>query len=874
MTNFRDFKYPHLILILLLINIALVVWSCSGRDNSKFSNPTVPLDSKDESNLNTNQLPILASSVENNQVKAGTGVLGLFEVHLDPDRESAEVAAIRTGSAIGDPHNVDITSFMQGSLGKNCFSISSVDYSEDEILSVKFRVSHPFDKPVNDPLADSDRLDLHVFDLMAIVIMPDDEEGMTSFPDTLASLFTNGGVSTLSSDNSGFWAFEEWDGYTSDFDTQIDRIFPTEASIHPYKILSYDPSDGNVNAYSQNGFDDIRNPSGHNVFAQGSQFETTFDFNVAPGNSVSFIMALTAAYGQSSKGKGLAAGQRANPRYFLPEFNRKNAWKVNVEIPFETDLLDSNDPLSSTVLVVKVWDWQHSEGYLMDDIDPLTDRLDALRSPGKVAFCTAEIPSVSELDTVTTCISGEGFDSDPLVYQITINNDLDADEGGYFGLVGVIDEMHGQTITGYGVERDGITAFDVSSFTTYAPFTVDVVDREAEGFNLNMSMSNPGGQDNGNSGIAPDTSDGKSIATKGDNVYVVYSAFNAPGGDGWDVYFQRSADRGETWNPSVRVNQSVVEDQISPSILLEPASGELYVAYTDESGLGNDTYQSDVLLINIDENGKVIGTPIILNSSRLGEQFQATMGVGEFGELIVAWQNGGINGGIGYTQSDGISVGRQKLISPARSGTSPLQDPLIIVDGNPQSPFKGTKYLIYRQEELQSPDIMCAVYDELTSQFGEGVSVSNEWNGLAYDHNAAIDKNGRLYVSYIEEKSGIKSMKMARSINEGQYWAHTGAIGKSLDGKDPQSPTLVVRPDNNFIFLFWSDLVEGDRNIYAVRSLDGQHFSRVFLLNRDSGMNDQDFPSVAVNADGDMFVIWRDMRDHVSGEMYFSRGRS
>lgn len=874
MTNFRDFKYPYLILVLLLINIVLVVWSCSGRNNSNFGDPTVPSGSIYENNPN-NQLPVLVSSVESNQVKAGTGVLGLFSVHLDPDRESAEVSAIRSGNMIGDPHNVDITNFMQGSLGNSCFGISSVEYSEDEILSVNFKVSHPFDMPQNDPLTISDRLDLHVFDLMAIVLMPESVEGMTSFPDTSASLSTGGGVSTLSSDNSGFWAFEEWDGFTSDFDEQLDRIFPTEASIHPYKILSFDPSEGNVNAYSQNGFDDIRNPSGHNVFAQGSRFETTFDFSVAPGNSVDFMMALTAAYGQSSKGKGLEIGKRGNPRYFLPEFNRKNAWKVEVEIPPDTDLLDSNDLSSSTILVVKVWDWQQSKGYIMDDIDPLTDRLDALRLPSKVAFCTAEIPGVNELDTVASSISGEGNDDNPLAYQITVNNDLGAEEGAYFGLVGVVDEMHGQSITGYGVERDGITAFDVSSFITYAPFVVEVIEREAEGFNLNLSMSNPDGQDSGNSGIVPDANDRNSMATDRDNVFVVFSAYNAFGGNRWDVYFQRSTDKGNTWDPAVRVNQSVLEDQSCPSIVFEPASGEIYVAYTDESGLGNITYQSDVLLVKLSQNGRMIGTPIVLNTGRLGQQFQVTMGVDRNGGLIAAWQNGGlISGGIGYTQSDGDTVKAQRVISPASTGTSVLLDPLIIVDSNPESPFIGTKYLMYRQEELQSPDIKCAVYNDSTNQFSEPVSLSNEWNGYAYDHNAAIDKNGRLYVSYIEEKIHTRTIRIARSISQGQYWVHTGGIGRSLDGKDPQTPTLVVRPGNNFIFLFWSDLVGDDRNIYGIRSVDGLHYGKTFTLNHDSGSSDQDYPSAATNSDGDLFVIWRDTRDLVSGEMYFTKGRS
>ena len=88
-----------------------------------------------------------------------------------------------------------------------------------------------------------------------------------------------------------------------------------------------------------------------------------------------------------------------------------------------------------------------------------------------------EIPGVNNLDQSSQPVSGEGFGDNPLIYSIEVNNDLQALEGEYLGLVAVRDELHGTNIEDYGVERDGRTLFDVNEFMTYSLFKVNVIDR-------------------------------------------------------------------------------------------------------------------------------------------------------------------------------------------------------------------------------------------------------------------------------------------------------------------------------------------------------------------------------------------------------------
>jgi len=873
MSGLKDFRFPILILCLLLLDITLVVWSCSGRSNVDLDAPIVPPDKMDNVERDDGNIPILVTEVDDGHLVSGLGLLGLYQVQIDSSNGSGEVVQIRTGSALGDPHDVDITGFLQSSPCQDCFELRGVEYTDDEKLITTFHVRHPFGLPQNNPPMPNERLDLHVFDLAGIIFMPAGREGNTSYPDLSAHVSVGQSSTTLSSDNSGFWAIDEWDGFTNDFDSQVDSFYPTQATLHPYKILSLDSGRGNVNGLSANGFNDLRNPSGHNVFAQGSSFDTTIGFNVSPGASIEFLIALTAAYGQSAAGKGNLPCQRGNPRYFIPEFNRKDAWRISVDIPEETDLLGHEDIESSTLIIVNVWDWQQNYGYPMEDIDPYTSRLDALRNSSRVASVVVDLPGVNDLDVATIPFDGDGFDNTPLIYRITVQNDKAAIEGNYNGLVGVIDDMHGMPITDYGIERDGITAFDVADFVTYAPFQVSVVDRGAENFGMNQSMSGFG-DDRGHLGLIPDASDGHNIASFYYNVFAVYSAVSATYGNMWDVYFQKSTDLGATWQDSVRINTNTYGNQRNGTIQVNRLTGDIYIAYVDYTGSLPGSMGRDVVMVRSTDGGTTFSEPIIINSETIGSQDQISIGVDDEGVTYAAWRTQ-VTEGETYiasaVSSDGESFSEQAVLN--YGGFSGCEKPIIAIDKGNQSPHMGQVYLIYSRGNYFLPDIVCSRYTVNTG-FDTPSMVSNEIHGEAQSPSLAINNQGSVFVSYIDNAVTPPAVKVARSFNMGYSWGHTPPLNYSIGGEDPGPPVLIVRQNNNFMYLIWDDIVEGDRNVYTIRSTNGITYIQPIKLNNDLTTRIQDYPAASVNQFGNFFVTWRDMRLKDIGEMYFTRGGS
>lgn len=472
MKGFTEFKYPFIILVLLLINVVLIMWSC-GNKTYNLQDTTLPSDNPRNLERYNPSIPILATAIHQNQIVSGIGMLGLFEIQVFPEQLNADLEHIKTGSSLSEPFTGDITEFMRINPCSDCLRITDVEITHEQTLRIHFNISHPVQLPVQDTSISEQRLDLHLFDLAGIVFTSETGSGITSFP-SLSAQTSVLEQETLSIDNSSLHLLNDWDGYTSDYNHMVKRFVKTRANLHPYKIFSFDPNRGNVNPYSASGFNDIRNPSGHNIFPQGASIETFLDFNIEQGDSFTFFLALTASYGLAALSNNNHPALRMSPRYFIPEFNRKNAWRTKVNIPEETDSLFAYDTTSSTILELSVWDWQHSYGYPMSEIEHGTSRLDALRTPSGVAACIVDLPGVSDLYIVTNPIYGSGIGNDPLVYRLVVHNSKAAPEGEYIGVIGVVDELHGIVLETLNLEADILTTFNLTDFITYVPFSVKV----------------------------------------------------------------------------------------------------------------------------------------------------------------------------------------------------------------------------------------------------------------------------------------------------------------------------------------------------------------------------------------------------------------
>lgn len=350
-------------------------------------------------------------------------VFGAWRIHIDKNNLNAEIIPARNAKAIGNIFDSDLSQFLTVSPCANCLAISNVQlyswrYSSLNIL-IDFRMIHPFSNIATRP-------DLHGFDVRLIFVTPP----LADFPD-IQVMMPDG---TEQNANVSNGIVQNPDGYTSDFDWLVtdERYFvggtDVAGNLNPY-IRFFDD-------YSTAEFDPHA-PSGHNVMPVGSSTSTkSVLFGGEPlGSGVDLYAIADVAYGQSATFQN-----RTDPQYYLPAFNRTEAWRTEYWI--ENNNLSYSDPASTADVVVQVFDWQHSA--IVDPDYPNPSNLSGIPESSRVSEVVLSIPDLQgALITATLPESGDGSPDAPLQYRLTVTNE-EGSSGVIHGLLAVRDEMHGQ----------------------------------------------------------------------------------------------------------------------------------------------------------------------------------------------------------------------------------------------------------------------------------------------------------------------------------------------------------------------------------------------------------------------------------------------
>jgi len=458
------------ILTAFVILIFAIFAGCSG------GNSLVTLPGHGSDTFSSNTLPVgVSDRFSDGSPASGMGVLGLFNLSVDPVNATAELASLRQTALTDVLEIVDITNFLQMAPCYDCAKIGSVSLDADGNLVVSIGIKHPF--PAGDPfkpISGKNRGDLHVFNI----------EG------TIVSNLAGYSFAELGETTAGFTLVNA-DGYTPYLDTVLDGIYPTDATIHPYILHFDDYTAGNFDASNPMGFASVTDPppSGNLVMAMGCDYDYQ-DYVFDIDGTIDFIYAVGCTYAVSSASKN----ERFNPEYRVPQHNKKAASEVSVEI-ISNDL-EGGDVLSSAVIRVNVVDINHDVA--------VGENLDEMLADSSVSAITIDAPGIETniLNVDVSSPTGTGHDpSDPLAFGAIMMNTANASEGTYNCLVKVTDSYapglnESLLLNGMdGIERvdpldnplEGL--FDIAEFATYQTFTIDVAETVTSIF---VDNSHPG----------------------------------------------------------------------------------------------------------------------------------------------------------------------------------------------------------------------------------------------------------------------------------------------------------------------------------------------------------------------------------------------
>jgi len=151
-----------------------------------------------------------------------------------------------------------------------------------------------------------------------------------------------------------------------------------------------------------------------------------------------------------------------------------------------------------------------------------------------------------------------------------------------------------------------------------------------------------------------------------------------------------------------------------------------------------------------------------------------------------------------------------------------------------------------------------------------------------------VDKDGTVYVAWLDSTDdgsmeGLAEIHVARSTDGGETFS-TATVATVFNeiGFRPRNaffrywgaafPQVALGPEGELYIVYTArppDRPNDDGDIYFIRSLDGgKNWSRPLRLNDDDTNRLQFFPAIDTDPEGNLYVMWGDMRDDPSQTRY------
>jgi hypothetical protein len=426
-------SYTRPLVVIAFVAMLAMMLGCSGGSPVGLDKEAGTLDS----------IPVIGLSEVGDTFNA-VGLLGAYEIYINPESMSADLVAKRTSTAIGDSYVISGLPFFTMTPCADCVKLTGVALTSGGDAKLSFSIRHPFKMgSMSLPPTAGNRRDLDIFDVAAVIAPI---AGTATEYTALGKIYDGVCVGPA--------------GFTK----ELANLFtPVDTAAMPFFLVKDDSIDSTPPV------------STYNKFAMGGTDNFDIVFNL-DGGTLKFDMFLTFGYGAAAAGKDKPSFLA--PKYFNPEFNRKNAWKVAVTPPAVTWL--DNQPTVEKNVEVKVWDWQ--QGAVVSTAVPYST--ETVKTKVFEASTVTKVQAEIFGDTGESLApaSGLGTPISPLVFQVPIANSLTRPAGTYMGLVKVFDSRTPAAAFTEGQDflidtPDGIALNNVlmTEFATYQTFQATII---------------------------------------------------------------------------------------------------------------------------------------------------------------------------------------------------------------------------------------------------------------------------------------------------------------------------------------------------------------------------------------------------------------
>ncbi len=149
---------------------------------------------------------------------------------------------------------------------------------------------------------------------------------------------------------------------------------------------------------------------------------------------------------------------------------------------------------------------------------------------------------------------------------------------------------------------------------------------------------------------------------------------------------------------------------------------------------------------------------------------------------------------------------------------------------------------------------------EADTPFSSNVKVNAEaGSAIQNKPSIAVDKSGKAYIAWQDRRNGDEDIYFASSSTYGISWTNPNVVIYSGPG-DQTNPSLAIDSQGN-LYVVWQDGRNPDLDIYFARSLDGGKTWPMPHVPVNISGADQSNPEITVDSSGVVYVTWEDNRD-------------
>ncbi len=389
----------------------------------------------------------------------------------------------------------------------------------------------------------------------------------------------------------------------------------------------------------------------------------------------------------------------------------------------------------------------------------------------------------------------------------------------------------------------------------------------------------------------------------------------------WDIFAQRYSGDGLPLGANFKVNDDTVDiEQEHPSVAMD-SQGNFVVVWADERNGNFDIYAQ--LYSN---EGLAIGYNFIMNDDTgdalqywpncasandgsfiatwvekrnnfdydilarrfspegvpLGSSFQVNTDasdalhlcpriiINNTEDFIIVWEDKrNSNWDIYFQryQNDGTPIGDNFLVDGNPAGTD-QQNCAVSGDSD------GNFILSWEDNRNDYSDIYARRYTNLGNPVGDCFKVNDDTTGnYQYNARTSMDENGDFRIVWQDHRyGGMGEILAQKYLNDGTAVEENLKVNDDTGSENQESPSMAIDGNGNMIFA-WADEREFNSTIYAQRfSANGNALGVNFKVIDDSVANVYTLqPSVAANEYGDFVIAWADMRNGYCFDIYAQR---